>query len=75
VNAFTDVVQVATVESIDADVELTLLVDKVDLVPALTIEHQVVSNCSFFCKIAMVSHAGQVDYIINILSISLMHFW
>jgi hypothetical protein len=51
VNAFTDVVQVATVESIDADVELTLLVDKVDLVPALTIEHQVVAIAVFSVKL------------------------
>jgi hypothetical protein len=33
-NVFTDDVQVATVESIDADTELTMLVDKADLVPA-----------------------------------------
>jgi hypothetical protein len=37
-NVFTDVVQVATVESIDADAELTLLTDKVDLPPTLHIK-------------------------------------
>jgi len=37
-NVFTDDVQVATVESIDADTELTMLVDNVDLAPASCIK-------------------------------------